>query len=434
MARNEGLPWVHLISQERYDREEIAAHIARIIEREAVPVADKSVFLKVSFVFPVRNPGRVQMIITNPHFIAGVSLALVRAGARQVLIADGETFGPARYAFDMVGMPQALKGLDRDVRRRIRFCYLDEVGKDWVTPPRPFCEGIRLDYPRVAREADLYISLPKLKVNIFADVTLSVKNGMGMICKKTRLAHHSDDLHEMIADIHQVRPPDYIITDAVFAGEAQGPMEAASHAMGLIIFGSNGPAVDSTCCRLMGVEPRKVRHLRLLADAGYGPLEAKKIRLENGGLMKSHQRNFVRADDSLDSLSPRLHCHAGACESGCRPFMRAILDGYGKNRGWESLGDLTVITGKDVELTPEQIAALKGKRRRTIIYGDCVKQYRHLGVFYPGCPPDYIQALLTLPLRTDLGFTPWIGYVDKLALIKSHVAHGLATLFGLRKR
>ena len=77
-AASKRLPhWVHLIAQDEYDTFAIAAKIKAVMDRESVSVAGKSVFLKVSFVFPVRDPERVKHIITNPAFIAGVVLSVL---------------------------------------------------------------------------------------------------------------------------------------------------------------------------------------------------------------------------------------------------------------------------------------------------------------------------------------------------------------------
>ncbi len=433
-AASKRLPhWVHLIAQDGYDTFAIAAKIKAVMDRESVSVAGKSVFLKVSFVFPVRDPERVKHIITNPAFIAGVAQALVERGASVVYIGDAETFATARYSFDIVDMQKALKALPESIRKNVVCCYLDEVYKEWITPDDPFCPEIRLDYPKIVRDVDVYISLPKLKVNIFADITLSVKNGMGLITKETRLRYHNENLHAMIADIFQVRPPDYVITDAVFAGEAQGPMEATPYPMNLILFGNNGPSVDTVCCNLMGYDPREVKHLMLLHERGFGPIDLKTVRVENAKLLNERRHVFTRPSMELAHLSSNITCHQGeCCASGCLPFVRALLDGYGLNRGWESLGEYTIIMGKNLDIPEATLKKLK--KRKTLVYGDCVERYRKYGVFYRGCPPDYINALITFPIRTSLGRTPWLGYVEYWTRIKTDLLHLLSKLRGKKYR
>ncbi len=433
------MEWVELIEQDAYNFEEIVIKIKEIIDKRKINLKDKSIFLKVSFVFPVRDFERVKMIITNPTFIAAVSQALLENDAKCVFIGDGETFACAQYAFDVVEMKKELKRIPKHLKRKVKICYLDEVPKINTSPKNPVLPGIRFDYPRIVKEADIFISLPKLKVNIFADVTLSVKNGMGLICKKNRLKYHSDNLHELISDIYQIRTPDYVITDAIFAGEGQGPMEATAYPTNLIIFGNNGPAVDTICCYLMDYDPKSVKHLQYLVSRGYGPDTLSGIEIGNSELLEKHKHSFIRPDCSIKEIGKNIKVFQGeCCKSGCAPFIRALLDGYGLRKGWEKLGDLTLIFGKNVEIPQEIIQELKkrkkSEKKKVLVYGDCVKQYKDLGVYYRGCPPDYINALMTFPTRTSMGFSPWISYVKKGIFVKTMILSKLRKLFRIYPR
>ena len=426
--------WVELLEQSNYDFNKIVKLIKAVIEKRKIDVQDKSIFLKVSFVFPVRDFERVKMIITNPTFIAAVSLALLESGAKLVLIGDGETFACAQYAFEVVEIKKELKRIPKSLRKKIRLCYLDEVPKEIVRPEKPFLPNIEFDYPKIVKDVDIFISLPKLKVNIFADVTLSVKNGMGLISKKYRLKYHSDNLHELISDIYQIRQPDYVITDAIFAGEGQGPMEATAYPTNLIIFGNNGPAVDSICCYLMEYDQKAVKHLQYLVSRGFGPDDLSEIEIGNADLLETHKHSFIKPDCTIKNIAENIKVFQGeCCVSGCAPFIRALLDGYGLRKGREKIGNLTLMFGKDVQIPDNVLSDLKKRKRsekkRVMIYGDCVQKYKDLGVYYGGCPPDYINALMTFPLRTKMGFSPWINYVKKWIFVKTMILSKFRKLF-----
>ncbi len=424
-------PWVHLISQDKYEVAQIAEKLRPLFLQEKVPVQDKNVLLKVSFVFPVKIPERVKHINTNPLLIAAVCQVLDSLGAKHVFIADAETLGPARYGFWAAEMKKALKQIPKATRKKVILAYLDEVKKDWVTPANPCIPGIKLDFPRVVRDVDVFISMPKLKCNIFAGITLSAKNGIGLIKTGTRWKYHSDNLHDLIADIYQVRPPDYVLTDAIIAGEGQGPSECTPHACNLLLFGNNGLAVDSVCCNLMGYDPLEIKHLKLLYERGYGPVDLAQIRLENGQLLEERRTKFTRPDRRIDQITPNIHCYEGkSCESGCPAFMKAILDGYGRNRGWESLGELFVIMGKDPKIPPEDLEKIKKDKKRVIVFGNCAKAYKNYGQYYSGCVPNYLMAMLTLQWRSRLGWNPWLGYLHYVYYIMNHGFHWLALLTG----
>ena len=431
--------WVNLIEEELYDRVSIFHKVKQVIINRNIDVLDKSIFFKVSFVFPVRDPKRVEMIITNPIFIVGVSQAFIDAGAKAVYIGDAETFACSHYAFEVVEIKKEVKKLPKDVRKKIKFCYLDEMPKEILSPDKPFLPGIEFDYPNIVKEVDLFISLPKLKVNIFADVTLSVKNNMGLLSKPYRLKYHSNNLHELIADIYQIRQPDYVITDAILAGEGQGPMEASSYPTNLIIFGNNGPAVDLVCCHLMGYNPLSIKHLKYLIDANYGPSNLEEIDLETLSILENHKHSFIRPISTLTDLCENITVFSGeCCSSGCLPFLRALLDGYGLRKGWENVGDLTLIYGKNLVLSQSDYDRLKSlskkDKKKVLVYGNCVKKYKDLGIFYSGCPPDYIRSLMTFPFKNTIGFSPWINYVEKRTFVFSMLQSAFRKLFRIYPR
>ena len=186
--------WVRLIEQASYDYKEIAAKLRLAFEQEKVDVANKSVLLKISFVFPVRDFERTKMIITNPTLIVATCQVLIERGAKVVFVGDGDNIYPARYQFEMVGFFKALKLLPSTSRKKVRCAFFDECYKEWIAPENPFISDVKLDIPNLLRDVDVFISMPKLKVNVFANITLSVKNGMGFIKAQTRWKWHNQQI------------------------------------------------------------------------------------------------------------------------------------------------------------------------------------------------------------------------------------------------
>jgi uncharacterized protein (DUF362 family) len=403
---------VYLIDQKTYNLEEIKAKTLNFLREERFDVADKTIFMKPSFVFPTLE--KIQ-VVTNPNLIVGVAEALVELGAKKIYVGDGETVGPARFSFKQIGVGKLIK--QRKLQKKVKPSYNDEGKHISVKIPDPYIQG-EFKVPKKLIDADLFVSLPKLKVNIFANVTLSVKNHMGLISKKQRLSHHDVNMHKMIADLYLVRTPDLNITDAIISGEGQGPMQATPVATGLIIAGRNGLAVDTVCCSLMNYDTRKIEHLVLLNQKKIGPISLDEIELINKQLLEERRKTFKMPDTDLTHLAPNIHAYVGKeCEAcnvkcaGCLGMIKANLDGYGLNKGWENLGEFSVIVGKGVNLTEEELRKLN--KKRTIVYGKCVKQYWKYGTYFWGCPPDYTKAIMKLrgPMK---GLTPWMKYVMNL--------------------
>jgi hypothetical protein len=318
----------------------------------------------------------------------------------------------------------------------VKPCYNDEGKRVPVKISDPYIKD-EFIVPKKMLDADIFISLPKLKVNIFANVTLSVKNHMGLISKAQRLSHHDVNMHKMIADLYLVRTPDLNITDAIIAGEGQGPMEATPVETGLIVVGRNGLAVDTVCCALMNYDSQNIEHLRLLHQKEVGPISIADVELINGALLAERRKTFDVPDTDITNLAPNIQVYLGReCENcnakcaGCLGMIKANLDGYGLNLGWEQLGDIAVIVGKGVEIPDAELRRLN--KKRTIVYGDCVEQYRKNGTFLEGCPPDYVGALMKL--RKPMGrLTPWMKYIYNLSSIwnygTAHIEHAFAKLF-----
>jgi len=61
----------------------------------------------------------------------------------------------------------------------------------------------------------------------------------------------------------------FAIVDGIVGMEGNGPIQGRPKNTGVLVMGSDLVAVDSTCCRIMGIDPEKVGYLRLGADLGH---------------------------------------------------------------------------------------------------------------------------------------------------------------------
>jgi uncharacterized protein (DUF362 family) len=58
--------------------------------------------------------------------------------------------------------------------------------------------------------------------------------------------------------------------------EGDGPIMGSLKQMGLVFVGTNLPALDATCARVMGLRPERISYLRLAADE-LGPIDQARI-------------------------------------------------------------------------------------------------------------------------------------------------------------
>jgi uncharacterized protein (DUF362 family) len=141
-----------------------------------------------------------------------------------------------------------------------------------------------LDYLYVARtvvQTDVLISLPKLKTHHWAGATLSLKNLFGTlpgICygwPKNEL--HWRGIPNSIVDIALTNTPQLAIVDGIIGMEGDGPLNGTPKHLGVVVMGTDLVAVDATCCRLMGLDPRRVPYLVLAQQKQLGRLHESEI-------------------------------------------------------------------------------------------------------------------------------------------------------------
>jgi uncharacterized protein (DUF362 family) len=131
-------------------------------------------------------------------------------------------------------------------------------------------------FPQAVVEADLIVSLPKMKTHHWVGVTASMKNLYGTIpgCKygwPKNVLHYSG-IPQTVYDINASLPRAIAIIDGIDCMEGDGPIMGTRKHMGLILVGTCPAAVDATVCRLMEVDPHAVPYLALAADR-LGPIE-----------------------------------------------------------------------------------------------------------------------------------------------------------------
>lgn len=127
--------------------------------------------------------------------------------------------------------------------------------------------------PACVVDADLIINVPKIKTHILTTVTLGLKNFMGLLDPKSRKRIHIYGLDHGIVDLFVSLMSKRILTvaDGVVTMDRNGAVYGDKKRLGVIVTGDNVVATDFVCCRIMGIDPLSIGHLRLaneIQDAG----------------------------------------------------------------------------------------------------------------------------------------------------------------------
>jgi uncharacterized protein (DUF362 family) len=236
-----------------------------------VDVRGKRVLLKPNMV--EYEPGTA--INTHPAVVAGAALAMRRAGAAEVVVAEGPGH---RRDTEFLLMRTGLYDYLRDLR--LRFVDLNQDDVREVALKSGFMGLRTLALPVEVLQADLVVSMPKLKTHHWAGMTASMKNFFGVVpgavygWPKNILHVHGIDYS--IIDLNATVRPGLTIVDAVTAMEGDGPIMGQPRHVGFLGMSSDLVAMDATLARIIGLNPAKLGYL-IGGGAFLGNLEPDKI-------------------------------------------------------------------------------------------------------------------------------------------------------------
>jgi uncharacterized protein (DUF362 family) len=223
-------------------------------------VRNKSVLLKPNLV----EFDPTTAINTEPRLVAAAVLAFRRLGAASVQVGEGP--GHRRDVQDVVarsGLAEALADVEapfvdlntaaiRKVRLRSAYTDLHEL---WL--------------PNPVLDADVVVSMPKMKTHHWAQVTLSLKNLFGTLPGRVygwpKNILHWEGIERSILDIAGAVRPSYAIVDGIVGMEGNGPISGEPVAPGVLLFADDPVTADAIGATLMGFDPDRIAYV---AEAG----------------------------------------------------------------------------------------------------------------------------------------------------------------------
>lgn len=260
-------------------------------------VKGKSVLLKPNLVEPVRGQPQIN---THPAVVRAAAAVFQRWQAREVLVAEGQGHcRDSHYVLDESGLSRVL------AESRLEFVDLNH--DDIVRVPNVLgCTRLaELILPLTLQRADLIVSMPKMKTHHWAGVTLSLKNLFGImpgVCYgwPKNVLHHAG-IPQSILDIAAAVRPHLAIVDGIIGMEGDGPIMGSPRTSGVLVMGTNLPAVDATCTRLMGINPWRISYLAG-ASGRLGPIAETHITQRGETILSLVQRYQLLDHPSLASL------------------------------------------------------------------------------------------------------------------------------------
>jgi uncharacterized protein (DUF362 family) len=220
-----------------------------------------------------------QACTNNPELLYALVRMCFEAGTKEVAVWD-HTCDNYQFAFARSGLKEAGQKAGADV--------LSGHGRN-VYKQVEIPKGKKLKTAEVLRdvlEADVFINFPIPKHHFATEVTLGMKNLIGIVWDMEQL--HRIDLHQCIADINTLRKPDLTVVDAIRILTTNGPKgPGKTEDIAEVIATTDIVAADAYAAAFFKhprtgkpFRPEDVKFVRLGYEAGLGEIDLSKVRIQ----------------------------------------------------------------------------------------------------------------------------------------------------------
>jgi len=210
---------------------------------------------------------------TNPILIKRIIQSCFEAGAKYVYVFD-HTCDNWKRCYSNSGIESAVKDAGGKVVSGDSEGYYQQVTVK---------NGKKLTDVKVHElilESDVFINVPILKHHSSADVTISMKNLMGIVWD--RGYWHRTNLHQCIADFATYRKPDLNIVDAYLVMKRNGPRGISKDDVLTLksqIISSDIVAADAAAAKLFNSNPGDIDYIRIANEMKIGNMNLDQLNI-----------------------------------------------------------------------------------------------------------------------------------------------------------
>jgi uncharacterized protein (DUF362 family) len=220
-----------------------------------------------------------QACTNNPELFSALIKMCYDAGAKRVAIWD-HTCDNYQFAFARSRLKETAQKAGADI-----FSGHGQNVYKRVDVPK----GKKLKTVEVLRdvlEADVFINFPIPKHHFATELTLGLKNLIGIVWDMEQL--HKIDLHQCVADINTIRKPDLVVVDAVRILTSNGPKgPGKTEDIGEVIASTDIVAADAYCATFFKhprtgkpFKPEEIKFVKNAYDLGLGQIDLSKVRVK----------------------------------------------------------------------------------------------------------------------------------------------------------
>jgi uncharacterized protein (DUF362 family) len=235
---------------------------------------------------------------TDPVFVAaliGIFREEISPDVKVSIVESDASAMKCKYAFKYLGYEK----LARD-------CDVDLVNLSTVETEKAAVkvadEVFEFIVPKIIRDADLCVNVPKMKYMSFTKISAALKNIYGCNPYPRKFEYHSK-LDKVIVALNKVMPFDLHVSDGLTVCGSK------TLRLGLVMASQDPVAIDAAAAKIMGVNPKSVVHLRLAEKEGLG----KTSFIAKGVDINYFRRRFPRRSfsEKVIALGYRVACKLG---------------------------------------------------------------------------------------------------------------------------
>ncbi|MBL8966891.1 MAG: DUF362 domain-containing protein [Spirochaetaceae bacterium] len=240
-------------------------------------LAGKRVLVKPNLVTVYHRMGlerRTYPESTDPRVLDAAVEWISRRAASIAIVESSGRGAPTRGSFKVAGV-------DRLARRRgCELLALEEGPVDRYFLPEARVQReilVPRAFSAVVRGEAAYVSVPKLKTNLYTGVTLGFKNAMGVIPYNLRQRNHHYAIDRKLVEMLYLFRPDLVLIDGVVGGEGECPAPVDPVDSRFVIAGDHPVETDRAATRLMGFDPAGIELMRVADELGFASAEPARV-------------------------------------------------------------------------------------------------------------------------------------------------------------
>ena len=245
--------------------------VDRVFSNFPIDLKGKKVAIKTN-ALKGSDPDREAMV-THYKLIKAVVAKVETFSPSRIVVGDSvgtESYGNSEYVFRISRQKEAAGSYYRNLNRRMTVVQMEEPFK---------CKIALL---KDVLEADVYISVPKMKTHGLTMISGAMKNNYGLLAgaQKSWFHYYSVDpkkFARVIVELFRIRPPDLVIMDAILAMEGDGPASPETRWVNKVLASTDAVALDTVEAKIVGFTVADVPYLSIARELGLGKTDLDSI-------------------------------------------------------------------------------------------------------------------------------------------------------------